>query len=272
MAFSEKEKAYILNSNYDNLSNDKIFLLSEAELYNKKYFTTDRQWRAQNTDYTKASLSNGAADAEGWWLRSVNTNGWTGYITGSDIGSSIMYNNKYVNIKVPVRPAFNLNSASILFTSAAKGGKTKMASGLLENAAYSGAIYKLTMKDSSRKFTIKQHNETINVIDTAESIELNYSKAQTGDNEFISAMIVKNNEVLYYGQLAEVTAASGKVKFTIPSDIEGGVYELRLFNEQINGTNGNYATDFSSDFETVTLNVEKKCRRQVILLSKHRTI
>ncbi len=56
--------------------------------------------------------------------------------------------------------------------------------------------------------------------------------------------------VAFDGQLANATSASGEVSFNIPTDIDGREYELRLFNEQINGDK---KTDFSSDFKTVSL-------------------
>lgn len=53
-----------------------------------------------------------------------------------------------------VRPAFNLNLNSVLFASAAVGGKPD--GGLTEVSEYSGNEWKLTLLDSRRNFAVTE--------------------------------------------------------------------------------------------------------------------
>lgn len=78
--------------------------------------------------------------------------------------------------RTAVRPAFNLNLSSVLFTSAAVGGKAAngMDSGLTAVGGYDGNEWKLTLLDSS-------HNNFA-VSDASlggSTISFSYSGAQT---------------------------------------------------------------------------------------------
>ena len=79
-----------------------------------------------------------------------------------------------------MRPAFNLNLNSVLFTSAAVGGKSSGAAGadaLTPISEYTGSEWKLTLKDSSRSsFSIGTTAVNGNTLTVA------YSGAKTGTN------------------------------------------------------------------------------------------
>ena len=193
-----------------------------------------------------------------WWLRSPGSKTFYVAIVSSD--GSVQYSGVSIRKKNnhrTVRPAFNLNLNSVLFTSAAVGGKPD--GGLTEVPEYSGNEWKLTLLDSSRNFAVTEKAVSTDPNDT---ITLNYSGATTGANEYISAIIADNNGAQYYGRVAQPTAESGTVEIKIPSDIAPGNYTLKVFSEQYNG---DYKTDYASNFTDIALTVEKQVEEQFTL-------
>ena len=193
-----------------------------------------------------------------WWLRSPGSKTFYVAIVSSD--GSVKYSGISIrkqNNHLTARPAFNLNLNSVLFTSAAVGGKPD--GGLTEVPEYSGNEWKLTLLDSSRNFAVTEKAVSADPNDT---ITLNYSGATTGANEYISAIIADNNGAQYYGRVAQPTAESGTVEIKIPSDIAPGNYTLKVFSEQYNG---DYNTDYASNFTDIALTVEKQVEEQFSL-------
>ena len=187
----------------------------------------------------------------GWWLRSPGSNKYNVAVVRSD--GSVQYSGYSMlifNNHRTVRPAFNLNMNSVLFASAAVGGKPD--GGLTEVPEYSGSEWKLTLLDSSRNFAVTKKAVSAAPDDT---VTLNYSGATTGKNEYISVILADNNGAQYYGRVAQPTAESGTVEIKIPSDIAPGDYTLKIFNEQYNG---DYNTDYASNFTDIALTVENR--------------
>ena len=186
-----------------------------------------------------------------WWLRSPGSNKYHVAVVSSD--GSVQYSGYSIlifNNHRTVRPAFKLNLNSVLFASAAVGGKPD--GGLTEVPEYSGSEWKLTLLDSSRCFAVTEKTADAAPDDT---VTLNYSGATTGANEYISVIIADNNGAQYYGRVAQPTAESGTVEIKIPSDIAPGDYTLKVFNEQYNG---DYKTDYASNFTDIALTVENQ--------------
>ena len=183
-----------------------------------------------------------------WWLRSPGSETYYVAIVSSD--GSVQYSGvtirKYNNHRT-VRPAFNLNLNSVLFASAAVGGKPD--GGLTAVSAYSGNEWKLTLLDSSRNFAV---TETTVSGDPGDTVTLHYTGATAGINEYISVIIADNNGAQYYGRVAQPTEATGTVEIKIPSDIAPGSYTLKAFSEQCNGEK---KTDYASDFVDIDLTV-----------------
>ena len=193
-----------------------------------------------------------------WWLRSPGSKTFYVAIVSSD--GSVQYSGVSIikkNNHRTVRPAFNLNLNSVLFASAAVGGKPD--GGLTAVPEYSGNEWKLTLLDSNRNFAVTEKTADGYPNDT---ITLNYSGATTGANEYISAIIADNNGAQYYGRVAQPTAESGTVEIKIPSDIAPGNYTLKVFSEQYNG---DYKTDYASNFTDIALTVEKQVEEQFSL-------
>ena len=183
-----------------------------------------------------------------WWLRSPGAKNRD--VASVDGFANIDHDGIDISNMWGVRPAFKLNLNSVLFASAAVGGKPD--GGLTEVPEYSGSEWKLTLLDSSRCFAVTEKTADAAPDDT---VTLNYSGATTGANEYISVIIADNNGAQYYGRVAQPTAESGTVEIKIPSDIAPGDYTMKVFNEQYNG---DCKTDLASAFADVTLTVENQ--------------
>ena len=227
---------------------DKIFLLSLDEARNTGYFADDNSRISTNTAYVadggKINISRrDAGTADYWYLRSPALRSYNVsrvYDNGNvdDFGA-------YVSNSSTVRPAFNLDLSSVLFTSAAAGGKSTagMDSGLGSVGDYNGNEWKLTLLDGSRSFSVSGAitNASQNMV------SFSYSNAQTGPNEYISAIIVVNGAITHYGRILQldgtVNGASGMINLTLPTDVTSSSAKLYVFNEQYNG---DYRTDYAS--------------------------
>ena len=256
---------YLFGRSYLNI-NDKMFFLSAKELasYVGNYD------RAPETIAMDTAQKNG-----GWWLRSPG-NPIDG-ITHNNKNAGTIWKDGFVTVNtVDVmsifrpRPAFNLNSNSILFTSTAENGKYDD----ISNASFTpvgitnSAEWKLTLKDSSRSNFKASTN--VNFARPGEYITISYSGSKTGNKEYVSAMIVdENDDVLYskrfYNQLS--SGSSGAYDVPIPADIAPGNYTLKVFNEQINE---DYKTDYSSEFVNIPLTIREEFSEQFNLAKGER--
>lgn len=253
-SFSENEQKMLLKTskrsngeNPDEQNEDVFFALSKGEA-ESDYIKKDR-----------AAKTSGNGATVGWWLRTMS-----GYEKAYYVDAHGGIYDSIINSNYTVRPAFNLNTTSVLFTTASNGGKNVNVGELTENMENPSREFKLTLLDENRaNFSVvgSENGENANIEKTGaagKKISLSYKGATTGENEYISAMILNDvGDILYYGQVANVASedmAEGAIDIKIPGGIANGTYEMRVFNEQING---DCKTDVSSDFETVTLNVKK---------------
>lgn len=253
----KNDKNPIYNIGGGNDTTDKVFLLSIAEVQNKTYGFTDNM----NSTVTRIATKNAyvvgggetgsgwdnVGDADFWLLRSPGgVLGHCAYV-GND-GAIESYGDYVSTEDLSVRPALNLKSTSVLFTSAAKGGKSSSVAGngvtgIFENRSFSEISssndYKLTLIDESRsgfEATLKSVSDNLAVVA--------YLGASVGENEYISVIIKNGDTVRYYGRVAKALT-NGKVTFSLPNDFStanGDV--LCVFNEQYNG---DYYTDYASN-------------------------
>ena len=161
------------------------------------------------------------------------------------------------------RPAFNLDLNSVLFISAAEGGKISAAASggnqggeaagsIFEIGDYTGNEWKLTLKDESRRFSANVNGQTNVSAQAGDSVQITYSGAETGDKEYVSVLLCDSSDtVLYYGNIAQ-NSESGTATVSLPSGLAAGDYKLEVFSEQCNG---NYKTDYASSFQTINLKV-----------------
>ena len=234
------------------LNGDKVFFLSAEEAENSAYGFTDDNTR----------IANYGNSAGVWWLRSPYAN------FTYNAGAVYFYGHVdyyHVSNAWAARPAFNLDLNSVLFTSAAEGGKIPAANGggnqggeaadaIFEIGDYDGNEWKLTLLDDSREFGVTEETASGKPGDT---ITLNYTGAATGANEYISVIIADKSGAQYYGRVAQTNNASGQIKIKIPASLAEGTYTLNVFSEQYNGgeNDDTKLTDYASAFEAVTLNV-----------------
>ena len=224
------------------LNGDKVFLPSYEEVYNSSYgFDSDasRKISFMKVDGTEMPVN--------WWTRSpytannnclmVNTSGKATY--------------KSVNNGLCVRPAFNLNTSNVIFTSAATGGKSSGSVGsnaLSAVNSYSGTDWKLTLKDSNRSnfnaSFVSVNNDVVTV---------NYSGASYGSNEYVSAIIVNSSgDIKYYGRIKQFSSsgsASGQITVNTSGKL-ANTDKFYVFSEQCNGDK---KTDYASALKEISV-------------------
>ena len=244
-AFTKGTGSISFDASENILNGDKVFFLSAEEAENSAYGFTD----------DNARIANYGNSPGVWWLRSPytfpNYAGYAGVVFGGPVYPCVVSSNR------AARPAFNLNLNSVLFTSAAVGGKPD--GGLTPISEYTGNEWKLTLKDSNRNFAV---TETTVSGDPGDTVTLHYTGATAGINEYISVILADNSGAQYYGRVAQPTAENGTVEIKIPSDIAPGDYTLKVFNEQYNG---DYNTDYASNFTDIALTVENQPDEQFTL-------
>lgn len=205
------------------LDKDTFFLLNAEDAEKEAY--------GLNTPASRVAKYWGAAGTSAhWWLSSSgNTNG-AGYVdTSGTIGS-----NGAGGGAIGVRPAFNLNPASVLFTSAAVGGKSELgaegAAAIFSNLAPAGTnAYKLTLNDIA---ITAPTCALLKLNSDGTTYTVQWTDGTTAANGYVSA-IIKDSEGNIYGYTKLGTGATGTATFTLPEGITlGDTYKLYLFNEK----------------------------------------
>lgn len=259
------------------ITDDKLFFLSVAEISNENWgFTDGAGLKIGDSQGTCVISSSGACTTVrnygGYWLRgaqasSLNNNNVASiYRAGSDYYPFAWV----VNLNRNTRPGTNLNSNQVLFStklsalsSSTVGSLSAIgtSSATSSDGANDSNTWRLVLEDETRS------DFTASVVTTATTttgimlngvqvkagagVQINYSGATAGDDEYISAIITnKSDEVIYYGRIGTASSASGSVTFRLPSDIARGDYNLLIFNEQYTEET---ATGNSSDFQTASV-------------------
>lgn len=226
------------------LEAEHVFAPSIQDIMNADYGFTDSASRI-------AGPSNSLGPGTRYWLRSFEPWDRLPFMVGEN--ASLM--GDWGDNPSAVRPAMNLTTTgnNILFISAAEGGKP---SGGLKAISqdYTGSDWKLTLLDSSRSgFSVS--TTAVSTTDHGGDIEITYSGAQTGDNEYISVLLKDSaGNPTYYGRSAALTAASGTVTVPVAAGLTAGEYTLYVYNEQYNGDK---MTDLASDLKSIPLTVEE---------------
>ena len=251
---SAVEKRTLESGSYDRENTDCV----DGSAVNDAVFwpLSSKEANAVKSDLRVADPEHPDWASSFWWLRSPSElPNAAAYVDGN---GNIQYHGLYdFRSEYGVRPAFNLNLNSVLFASAAVGGKPD--GGLTPIPEYSGNEWKLTLLDSSRSFAVTEKTADAAPGDT---VTLHYNRATIGTNEYISAILADSSGARYYGRVAQPTAESGTVEIKIPSDIAPGDYTLKVFNEQYNG---DYNTDYASNFTDIALTVENQPDEQFTL-------
>ena len=239
-----RNKVYAAAKNI--LENDKVFFLSAEEAANAAY-------GFEEEGKLIAYYNNAATE---WWLRSAITDSNTKSVGAVTYSSNYGWElcPKLAAGYAPARPAFNLSKNDVLFVCTADGVKTGTVGTLTAIESNLSSKWKLTLLDESRHFSV---TETEVEKFAGGTLTLHYTGAQTGENEYISAIFYDaDGKAAYYGRLKALNsedAAAESVELTVPTGLAEGQYQIVLFNEQYNGE---CMTDYASSFCPVTLTVD----------------
>ena len=257
---SAVEKRTLESGSYDRENTDCV---DGAAVSNAVFWPlSSKEANAVKSDLRVADPEHPDWASSFWWLRSPSElHNAAAYVDGN---GNIQYHGMYdFRSEYGVRPAFNLNSDAVLFASAAVGGKPE--GGLTEVSEYSGNEWKLTLRDSSRS-SFRVIGDVVAAVDdtTGDTVKIRYTGAKTGTNEYVSALIAPySGNITYYGRSnAPLTETDGTAELTIPAGFAPGTYTLLVFNEQYNG---DYNTDYASNFTDIALTVENQPDEQFTL-------
>ena len=249
------KKRTLASGSYDGENTDCV---AGAQVDNAVFWPlSTAEASAVNNDLRIADKEHTKWASSYWWLRSP---GSSAYVVAVVKGNgSVSCAGHSLGTEIGVRPAFNLNLNSVLFASAAAGGKPD---GFKAVPEYTGNEWKLTIKDSSRKIYASAAKTNLKAGETL-SVEY-FGATNIGENEYISAMIADSaGNILYYGRVAHNNQSqSGTANVTVPSDLADGSYTLKLFSEQCNG---DYKTDYAGEFRNISFTVKNKVNEQFTL-------
>jgi len=267
---SAERKAVSTTTLTDTSTADKLFLMSLDEVKQKI-------GNAENPYGLDTMSSRNGADgtpmSDSWWLRTSGGGMSSKYVdsTGS-ITASLNSSGKRNTSQLGVRPAINLDLSKVMFITVSGAGisdfsKTGYSHVLQQN--YTGEdenkkskynnSWDLTLSggtgfSAGRKTGETEDvprggimNVTVSEVGTAEE-GVNYDR--------ISAMLLDgNNKVICYGKISD-DVQTGDIAVPIPSDVDAGVYKLRVFAEDANSVSTADATDFASNMsDSITVNV-----------------
>ena len=174
-----------------------------------------------------------------WWLRSPGSNDYVSAVVDSN--GNVVIAGKSLMSTYAIRPTFYLTADSVALVTVAQGGKgADGVHGLTQIPENTEGTWKLTLKDSAHSgFALGQ------VVTEGEEISLSYTGAVTGENAYISAAVLRNGRVLYYGRLKALTdgSADGTAVIDLAGITLGDNDKLYVFNEQ---TAGDGNADLSS--------------------------
>lgn len=254
--FSTAEQAAFLAGEKNDTAEDSLYGYSwgtsSLTATDKVFFLSVRELTDYVGNYAKAPgliAYNASMKAGMWWLRSrprgTNTSGDT-LSAGVVTNDGLVYNHYYVSYRnIYVRPAFNLNPDSVLFTSAADNSGHH--DSFLAPAAYTGSNWKVTLKDSN-SFTVNSVSGTTDLTVGYSNTNLTINHAAlssfTGaDYTNVTAMLTNSNgDILYYGSINSTTDATQST-VTIPAGLDAGNYTLSIYGEQ---WNDRYKTDYAT--------------------------
>ena len=194
-----------------------------------------------------------------WWLRSgSDAKGANAWLVNEDGGTLALYSVSTSNNVI--RPALSFDLASVEFTSSASSENGK------STATVGEGLQKAEAASDTLKFTMKDSSQTLSIDDTSqrnlkpgETLELDYSNATTGKNQYVSCVLVDaDGDVVSYGKLVDCSdeaAASGALSISL-TGVEEGSYTLKVFSEQAN-RDKTKTTDAYTDFcsEPIEINL-----------------
>ena len=266
--FTAKEYAAVAetkiqNSNGGSGTLDTLFLLSEDEA--DEYGLNIPANSTTDTDYAAEKRGDDASNGE--WISRTSINGdkvccLEGYSDNTNTHLSMCYKADANG----VLPALHIDLKSVLFTSAAEGGKQSAEDGTLSPVgSFTGNEWKLTLLDDGSKYAVGDGHkdfkaELVGTDGDLKKWKIAYSGATVGENEYISAVVEGADGILYYGRLCKAQADPAAPEagpntvtvdlsgISIEDSNSGGYNKLYLFNEQYNDDK---KTDYSGALQLI---------------------
>ncbi len=272
-------------------TDDKLFLLAVEDVIETAYGFSDKYdfeggytRRSRDTDYVAdlfyyPSMPSEAYDA--WWTRTPGTVKCKLIVTTNpeDPTSSVWapHQKSYA-----VRPAFNLNLSSVLFTSIAENGK--ISNGVSAGRAGSKGLapigttesneWKVTLLDDGSANAAGNGHAGFSAsrkdsgeVAPGESVKISYDNGVEGVKEFVSAILCDaSGKPVYYGRIRQlkkkglIPVEKGNVDITIPEGLADGNYTLKVFCEQYND---DFETDYASAFVDIPVTIKNVAKYNV---------
>lgn len=191
-----------------------------------------------------------------WWLRSPHND--TSKAMAVELGE-VYLDGLSINDFSNIRPIFNLNLESVLFSSARGESKSSdFRTGTTTNSSTN--IWNLTLQAGSGFAATRKSGETGNV-EAGNSLTVYVTNAGAPDADSgvtfnqISAMLVDDDgTVIVYGKIADSVTA-GDISVTIPTGVADGNYKLKVFAEKVNSSNSSNLTDYATNMASIDVTI-----------------
>ncbi len=239
-----------------DLNEDLLFLLSAMEAADVDYFPNGNDDRIATLD----------GEAHHYWLRTpsdveIKVDGAWHHYAGIVQNDGNLYRDKTTS-KLGVRPAFNFDPTTVLFTSAAVDtdetntfvGKTTFSQ--VKN--YKGTEWKVTLKDDRSMATGTSHtyvglneegqsetmkNTAVKLTEGYDATPVSLTHKSMGNvssnyNKITATMKNASNDILYYGSINGNYSATTST-FTVPAGLGAGEYTVEIRGEEWNGPRRN---------------------------------
>ena len=199
------------------LSSEKIFLLSGLEVGNSTYGLNSKSNRI-------CSTSSSDSTAVWWWLRSAYSgiSDFVAIVHADGSGNG----NYSGGTSGAVRCALNINLASVIFTSPASNASGT--SNLTLIPASTDEARKLILRNSgTNPFSASVSSASVLA---GKELTITYSGVASS-SDYISILLYNSDKMcVYYGTLQQA-GSSTTASYTIPRDMPGGNYTLKVLDE-----------------------------------------
>ena len=243
-----------MNNIYNNLPNEEKNMVKLRDL--EDVGVTNAAFWALSRDEAGSIPTSMRSYYKSWWLRTPYEDAVThARVIDNSYPEALYYMYPVNNSNINARPAFILDTASILFVSAWDGASAKSSAivgGGLVNAATPSGTLKFTALDSdTNNLSLTSASLDKTTVKSGGNVTVTFAGAQTGPDKYVSCVIVDGDDkVTHYGKLSD--QASETASFTVPALADGN-YTMRLFNEQ---ANSNVYTDFCSALIEIPMAVQ----------------
>lgn len=222
------------------LYQDRVFLLSACEATSQAYGYGGAAGRPLVS-------GNDSSAAGEWWLRSPLKDGsgiQVGVIDGSGRLTGKSTTPETAGGSAPVAgiaPALYLDTAKILFTTPASGGKSDRFAPVEEDSVTSE--WKLTMQAVDQSLAAGLNGDS-NLFEKGGVIKIKHARASVlqGATQVSALLEDADGNPVYYGRINSNTGAESS-EITVPAGLAAGSYKLYVFAEDINGSK---QTDYAS--------------------------